>query len=392
MARHLQSAVAKTSRNSSLELLRIISALLICGRHFVGANLEFVASQPLSVNKVFLQAVIYAGGKVGVVCFFLISAWYLCDPDVEIKGCLRRAWLLERDLIFWSVALFGSFVAFDRGALTPKLAVGMLLPVIMDVWWYPASYVIFLLLLPFIVRGPRALGKHLHGLLALALLQLLMSGVVAGILPGVTLDMEKESVFVFLYLFALATYVKWYGSPPRRSTAVKMVALGLAISIGVNMALNIAAMRLPSLAGKVTYIVQDEWMLPVSLMGFGLFFLFLGFEWHSPLVNRFAKWAFPCYLINAYPAMKMSLWSGVFRLQPMYDSPLLIVSITWPLLATYLVSGVAEEAKALLFRLDPRQERGMHSRKRTSEQRDQPDRYLVQASEQRDVGVKELYP
>lgn len=356
MARHLQSAVAKTSRNSSLELLRIISALLICGRHFVGANLEFVASQPLSVNKVFLQAVIYAGGKVGVVCFFLISAWYLCDPDVEIKGCLRRAWLLERDLIFWSVALFGSFVAFDRGALTPKLAVGMLLPVIMDVWWYPASYVIFLLLLPFIVRGLRALGKHLHGLLALALL--LMWGVVAGILPGVTLDMEKESVFVFLYLFALATYVKWYGSPPRRSTAVKMVALGLAISIGVNMALNIAAMRLPSLAGKVTYIVQDEWMLPVSLMGFGLFFLFLGFEWHSPLVNRLAKWAFPCYLINAYPAMKMSLWSGVFRLQPMYDSPLLIVSITWPLLATYLVSGVVEEAKALLFRLTFDRKRG----------------------------------
>ncbi len=109
---------------------------------------------------------------------------------------------------------------------------------------------------------------------------------------------------------------------------------------------------------KVTYIVQNEWMLPVSLMGFGLFFLFLGYEWHSPLVNRLARWAFPCYLINAYPAMKMSLWSGVFRLQPMYDSPLLIVSITWPLLATYLVSGVAEEAKALLFRLTFDRKRG----------------------------------
>ena len=181
---------------------------------------------------------------------------------------------------------------------------------------------------------------------------------IAGILPGVTLDMEKESVFVFLYLFTLATYVRWYGRPPCRSTAVKMAALGLAISIGANIALNIAAMRVPSLAGKVTYIVQNEWMLPVSLMGFGLFFLFLGYEWHSPLVNRLARWAFPCYLINAYPAMKMSLWSGVFRLQPMYDSPLLIVSITWPLLATYLVSGVAEEAKALLFRLTFDRKRG----------------------------------
>lgn len=348
MADHFTRAPSK-GRNSSLELLRVVSALMICGRHFVGANYDFVASQPLSVNKVFLQAVVYAGGKVGVVCFFLISAWYLSEPGIKVKSCFRRVWLLERDLLFWSISLFAAFAVFDREALTLKLAVGTLLPVITDVWWYPASYAVFLLLLPFVVRGLGALDKHLHALMALTML--LMWGLVAGLLPGVSLDMEKESVFVFLYLFVLATYVRWYKGPLSRSTALKMVVLGLVISIGVNLATNIAALKVPLLARQATYIVQNEWMLPVTLMGFGLFFLFMGYEWHSPIVNRLAGWAFPCYLINAYPAMKLTLWSGIFGLRAMYDSPLLFISITGPLFATYLASGVAEEVKTLVFRL-----------------------------------------
>ena len=163
---HFTRASSK-GRNSSLELLRIVSALMICGRHFVGASLDYVAAEPLSLQKVFLQAVVYAGGKVGVICFFLISAWYLSRPNLTVKDCFKRAWLLERDLAFWSATLFVGFLIFDKGALTPKLAVGILLPVISDVWWYPASYILFLILLPFVVRGLHGLGRKIHGYLSI---------------------------------------------------------------------------------------------------------------------------------------------------------------------------------------------------------------------------------
>lgn len=162
--------------------------------------------------------------------------------------------------------------------------------------------------------------------------------------------MERESVFLFLYLFVLATYIKWYKRTPDRNSSCKILAAGVAMAVVVNVAVNLVSLRVPSLEGKAIYIVQNEWMLPVTLMGFGMFFLFLGFEWKNSIINRVAKWAFPCYLINAYPAMKLLLWSSIFKLEEMYSSPILPVLLLGPLLAVYVASGIAEELKELLFR------------------------------------------
>lgn len=43
------------------------------------------------------------GGKVGVVIFFTISAWFFLDKEQTIKSNLKRIWILEREVLFWSV-------------------------------------------------------------------------------------------------------------------------------------------------------------------------------------------------------------------------------------------------------------------------------------------------
>lgn len=95
----------RSSRNSSIELLRIIVVYLIILRHFVGANGFSVWQMPLSVNKVIAEGVLFPLGKVGVVLFFLISAWFLCEGSTDIKACLRHVWMLEREILFYGLIM-----------------------------------------------------------------------------------------------------------------------------------------------------------------------------------------------------------------------------------------------------------------------------------------------
>lgn len=91
-------------RNSSVELLRILSMLMIVASHCVMFSDMNLLAQPLGVNKILIETFLYPGGKIGVVAFFSISAWYLSEAG-GVRAGLRRVWILEREMLFWSLTL-----------------------------------------------------------------------------------------------------------------------------------------------------------------------------------------------------------------------------------------------------------------------------------------------
>ena len=101
-------------RNSSIELLRIIAMFMILMHHFIVHNGYDVKQLPLGPERIFFQLVMAGGGKIGVVIFFSISAWFFLDREQTIKSNLRRVWIMERELLFWSLILMASYLAFDR--------------------------------------------------------------------------------------------------------------------------------------------------------------------------------------------------------------------------------------------------------------------------------------
>ncbi len=70
----------KSKRNSNLELLRIIAMLLIVAHHFGIYAIGYSNGNSLSD---YYNAVFYSFGKVGVVLFMMISAYFLCDRSVK---------------------------------------------------------------------------------------------------------------------------------------------------------------------------------------------------------------------------------------------------------------------------------------------------------------------
>ena len=210
--RHAAPAHSRTSkgkgRNSSIELLRIIAMFMILMHHFVVHNGYDVLNLPLGPERIFLQLVMQGGGKVGVVIFFSISAWFFLDREQTIKSNLKRVWIMERELLFWSLALVAFYLVFDRADLSMKLMVKSVMPLSMGLWWYATAYAIFLALLPFLAKGLKALGREYH--LALAATVLVIWGLTSFI-PGA--QSLTDNVFGFIYVFILISAYKWHMMP-----------------------------------------------------------------------------------------------------------------------------------------------------------------------------------
>ncbi len=58
--------------------------------HFIVHNDYDMLKLPLGPERIFFQLVMAGGGKVGVVIFFSISAWFFLDREQTIKSNLKR--------------------------------------------------------------------------------------------------------------------------------------------------------------------------------------------------------------------------------------------------------------------------------------------------------------
>lgn len=329
-------------RNSSIELLRIIAMFMILMHHFIVHNGCGVKKLPLGPERIFFQLVMAGGGKVGVVIFFSISTWFFLDREQTIKSNLKRVWIMERELLFWSLALMAFYLVSDHANLGMKLMVKSFAPLTMNVWWYATAYAIFLALLPFLSKGLKALGREYH--LALAATVLIIWGLTSFI-PKTLGDSALTGVFGFIYLFILISAYKWYMKP----FSTKRTWLIIGIGLGFFLLYTCASIALSLLGHSMGIFIAGDWKLYVVMVGFGMFLLFDRVTFHSRVINRIAQSAFAVYLITDYAASEKLLWGRLFNLENLYQQPLAILQILGILLSIYAVCTLLDFIRQALF-------------------------------------------
>lgn len=192
--------------------------------HFIVHNGYDVKQLPLGPERIFFQLIMQGDGKVGVVISFSISAWFFLDKEQTIKSNLRRVWIMERELLFWSLILMTFYLEFDCNDLGTKTLVKSFASLTMNVWWYATAYAIFLAPLPFLSKGLKALGREYH--LALAATVLVIWGLTSFI-PETLGNSALTGLFGFIYLFILISAYKWYMKPLSTKRTWLMIGIGL---------------------------------------------------------------------------------------------------------------------------------------------------------------------
>ena len=345
-----QIGVGWPARNSSIELLRILSMFLILAHHFLVHNAYDYTTLPFGVPRFLLQLFLESGGKVGVVIFFTISAWHLLEREQTLRGCLRRAWNLEKEVLFYGLALAAFFFLFFRSHIGARYLLKSLMPLTQQVWWYPTAYATFLLLLPFLVRGLRALGRRAH--LALCMVLLALYGVLT-LVPGTQMVTQ---VWSLVYLFVLIAGYRWYVEGAHDLRPAPMVAVGMVILAACAL-LSMGAWALAGvqLGAKYGNLVTSEIRLPVLLVGFGVFLLFQRRTFYSKAINGVARGAFAVYLITEYPPAREVLWRGALDLGSLSAEPWGLAVALGLLLALYLGCTALDLVRRRVFRatVDP---------------------------------------
>ena len=322
---------------------------MIILHHHVVHNPFPVYDEPASVSQ-FIYTCFLPLGKVGVDIFFGISAWFLCqNRDLSPRKSLKRIWVLERQMLFYSLLLMLGLVLFDRKGISRSQIVYSVFPLISNLWWYPTNYALFLLFYPFVTVGLRKMGQRMHGYLAVILL--VVWGLIYGLTPNDYVGFLASTFVSFIYQYLLISYYRWYLKKASKTLGWSMVGLGSAAVLGLILFGD--WMRTFTHGGFPRMIfdyINRESKLPLLLIAFGALLVADRIHIRSRLINYLAKGTFGVYLMHDYPPVRALLW-GRFDIRKVWGQDAAVVYSLALVLLIFMVCLAIDLIRDRLFAL-----------------------------------------
>ncbi len=319
--------MTKSKRNSTLEILRIISMLLIIMHHYSVHGFELM-NLPLALNK-FIVGFLSLGGKLGVSCFILISGYYMIDSKFTLQKFLK----LVGEIWFYSISMLILFLTvLNPVELNMKLIISSIFPLLSSFYWFMTAYVLLMILSPILNLIINNIGKCLHE--NLIIFSILIWSFLHNFL---NFELYYNDFIWFIVLYFIAGYLKKY---PKRKT--KKHFLKAFISYLIIIISDILLIYIGS-KYNINYLVEKSAHFSELNSPFILFSsieLFLGFSNSKPfnnkIVNNVASTTLGIYLIHDNRIMRPFLWNTIFNNSKMFFSNFLLLHSIFSVLIVFI--------------------------------------------------------
>lgn len=303
----------KKTRNSAIEILRIVSMFFIIMHHACISNSQAIFKEPLSTNSFF--AVLWGGwGALGAALFFVISAWYMLDEEYIFS--IRSLFKVILETIIFAIIAVVITGILGIQYIGVKTIIKSILSPILNTYWFATVYILLYLLLPFIRKCMNMLSdKELYVLVVLLtiFIPLFRSGI--SMAPIGSLDLA-------IYIAVLVAWVKrkkeWFSK-----CANKGLAFNVILIIG-----GYLASKLFGLENYAYEILINRYSVFSIFGAIFLFFLFEKKQFRSNrVVNLCAKSMFGIFILHSCPDIALWLWDELFLIHTYYDTKLFPVYI-----------------------------------------------------------------
>lgn len=152
----------KRERNSSIELLRIMTIILIIFHHFNIHGMWIPTEFSLSSTwQLFISCMTGWGGNVGNEIFMIITGYFMITGKVHWK----RIVMLLLTMFFYSWIIAGFFYGVMDWPLTAKEISKYAIPIWTGENWFVCCYLIFMCFVPFINPFFKTLSKGRYQIL-----------------------------------------------------------------------------------------------------------------------------------------------------------------------------------------------------------------------------------
>lgn len=204
--------MAEKTRNSSIELLRIICIFGIIFMH----TIAYGGDELVAYNR-YLLIVVNCFTNLGVTCFMLISGYF------GVKFQLNKLIRLELMIIFYTVLHL-----IIRVALGVPVGLGDILttafPILSNQYWYMTAYFIIVILSDYINQIPEKLSKS--GFTKLLAVLLLLFSAVPTFLHFDILGSEGKNVVYMAIVYLIGRYIRKYNTGVCKKSRVVLLLCG----------------------------------------------------------------------------------------------------------------------------------------------------------------------
>lgn len=326
-------------RNSSIELLRIISMILIVFHHISVHGFSSYADP--SFFSIIWSSFIRIGGKIGVNVFVIISGYFLIGDNALSFKSVRKSLKLILQILCYSIVFYILFEVIVNRTFNINDCIKYLMPLSNGKWWFATEYFILFILHPFINRMLLSLDKSTYKkflLILFVILSIIPTAFATEYIPGTSLW--------FIFLYSTAAYLKLYGFPKIAPQFCLLLSAGLYI---VKAIIYLVLIKLTSshlyLSGRTALFCNhnDLLIFIISL------FLFLGFSQiqikTNKIINTVASTTFGIYLIHDNPFVRPFLWETVFKISE-HESTLFFIPYTvFVAITVFVVCSLIEFAR-----------------------------------------------
>ena len=346
----MEEKVKNNERNYSLDLLRIFSIILIIVFHVCYKSLDF--SKLTGLNQI-IVGFFWHFGEIGVNLFMLITGYFLYKSEKSQKSKIIR---LIYDI--WLYYIFNIItLIFVKGGYT--ITYNALFPVSLGNFWYITSYIVILLLAPYLNKLIKNLNYSEHKkLLIIFFIVFSLIPTISGLSIGTTENGVVYSRFAWLiYIYFLGAFISKYQDKDKiliknRKFFIKLLVL-LIISLLCFMLITkyLLVHKMPDL--KINYMWPPNSVI-VFLISLVIFVIFTKISIiKQGLLTRIIKNTSPhvlgVYLFHDSPYNYVIFSEGIIWLNNLHAAKRLVPTIILISLAFFIAGLVISIIKKYTF-------------------------------------------
>lgn len=332
------------SRKVYLDWIRVIAIALVIFNHLPGYALyeEGGGGRPFYLFLSLLT-------RINVPLLFMISGALLLGREESVKTILKKRVLRIVVVLFFAYLglyllrifhdrfLHGEPLAFPVPEILSGIISNKLIPTDAGPYWYLYAYLGYLLMIPFLRKAVKDMGKEL------IILLLVLHGAIYTVLPIVNLFLHENAKIVLSDSFQVALASEkalfypivgyWMDQninirQASRKTIILIALLGL-MATGISDACILLSSE-PSGPASVTYLVMTDWITAICAFLVVKRLVLVSFPRSG--TGKAAKWiaavstlCFGIYLLDSW--LKLILFGAYYKFASVL--PVLIYSFLW---------------------------------------------------------------
>lgn len=330
-------------RNSSIELFRIITMLLIVASHYVvnSGLVDEINITPVSFKSIFLT-LFGAWGSTGINCFVLITGYFMCKSKITKDKFLKI--LLEYE--FYKIIFYVIFVATRYEEFSLNEILKTINPFHSVTTNFVGCYLLFFLFIPVLNTLLDSMTEKMHRYLII--LCLFMYSIL-GTIPQIEVGMNYVSWFIVLYF--IASYIRLY---PNKITDSLKYSTVLFFGSALFSCLSIITLFILKHENGVYYTyhfvygVNKIMAVSTSVTAF-LFFKNIKMKYNA-VINRIATSVFGVLMIHSNSdAMRNLLWKDTLRNCTMYYSQWWFIHALLSVISVFAVCCLIDQIRIIVI-------------------------------------------